>query len=338
MPHRRASLADLARTLGLSASTVSRALADHKDVATRTKVRVRQLADELGYQPNQLAAALRRGRTNTLGVLVPHIQGHFFPLVIHGITTEAARLGFNVMVCQSSEDAAQERRSLDLLLNTQVEGILVSVANTTHDPAPFEEVRRQGVPLVFFDRVIESFGAEGSSAVSIDDYQGAYQAVAHLAAQGCRRIAHFTGHPTLAINRHRLEGYHAALRDAGLVPDPALVLTIELGQAGGAAAMRQLLAAPERPDAVFAATDRAAVGALQVLKEAGLRVPHDVALVGFSNEVFTTLTEPTLTSVDQCGEEMGRTAVQLLHRLLEGQPAPAVVLQPKLWARGSSAR
>ena len=338
MSQRRASLADLARTLGLSASTVSRALADHKDVSPATKVRVRQLADELGYQPNQLAAALRRGRTNTLGVLVPHIRGHFFPLVVHGIATEAARLGFNVMMCQSNEDVAQERRNLDLLMNTQVEGILVSVANTTQDTAHFEEVRRQGVPLVFFDRVLEGFGTEQSSAVSIDDYQGAFQAVTHLIAQGCRRVAHLGGPPTLSIHRHRHQGYLDALLAQGLAPDPALSLTTDMTQAGGAAAAAQLLALPTLPDAVFASTDVAAVGAMQAFKRHGLRVPQDVAFVGFSNEVFTTLTEPTLTSVDQRGEQMGRAAVQLLHQLLQGETPVPIVLQPELLVRDSTLR
>ena len=338
MSHRRASLADLARTLGLSASTVSRALADHKDVSPATKVRVRQLADELGYQPNQLAAALRRGRTNTLGVLVPHIRGHFFPLVVHGIATEAARLGFNVMMCQSNEDVDQERRNLDLLMNTQVEGILVSVANTTQDTAHFEEVRRQGVPLVFFDRVLEGFGNEQSSAVSIDDYQGAFEAVSHLLAQGCRRIAHLNGPATLSIHRHRHQGYLDALQAQGLTADPALTITTDMTQAGGAAAAAQLLALPALPDAVFASTDVAAVGAMQVLKKQGLRVPQDVAFVGFSNEVFTTLTEPALTSVDQRGEQMGRTAVQLLHQLLQGETPVPIVLQPELLVRDSTLR
>ena len=152
MANRRASITDLAKTLGLSPSTISRALSNHDDVSEATKVRVRQLADELHYQPNQLAAALRRGRSNTLGVLVPHITGHFFPQVVHGIATEAAKQGFNVMICQSNEDTRQEQKNIDLLMNSQVEGILVSLANSTHDFSHFEAVRQQNIPLVFFDR------------------------------------------------------------------------------------------------------------------------------------------------------------------------------------------
>jgi LacI family transcriptional regulator len=173
MANRRASITDLAKTLGLSPSTISRALSDHDDVSEATKARVRQLAEELHYQPNQLAAALRRGRSNTLGVLVPHITGHFFPQVVHGIATEAAKLGFNVMICQSNEDTLQEHKNIDLLMNSQVEGILVSLAHTTHDFGHFEAVRQQNIPLVFFDRVVEDFEGSNVSAVVLDDYQGA---------------------------------------------------------------------------------------------------------------------------------------------------------------------
>ena len=343
MANRRASITDLAKTLGLSPSTISRALSDHNDVSEATKVRVRQLAEELHYQPNQLAAALRRGRSNTLGVLVPHITGHFFPQVVHGIATEAAKLGFNVMICQSNEDANQEQKNIDLLMNAQVEGILVSLANTTQDFAHFEAVRQQNIPLVFFDRVMEDFRGSNVSSVVLDDYQGAYQVVAHLIEQGCTRIAHFTGPLHLNIHKNRHQGYRDALQAHGIRIDDELICFCEMSQKGGGLAMRQLLKLPQRPDAVFSSNDLAAVGALQVVKAARLRVPQDVAIVGFSNEVFTQLTEPMLSTVDQRCETMGRTAVQLLQKMLKsgpktmGPPRP-IVLKPKLLVRESSSR
>lgn len=343
MANRRASITDLAKTLGLSPSTISRALSDHNDVSEATKARVRQLAEELHYQPNQLAAALRRGRSNTLGVLVPHITGHFFPQVVHGIATEAAKLGFNVMICQSNEDAAQEQKNIDLLMNSQVEGILVSLANTTQNFAHFEAVRQQNVPLVFFDRVMEDFRGSNVSSVVLDDYQGAYQVVAHLIEQGCTRIAHFTGPLHLNIHKNRHQGYRDALQAHGIRIDDELICFCEMSQKGGTLAMRQLLKLPQRPDAVFSSNDLAAVGALQVAKAARLRVPQDVAIVGFSNEVFTQLTEPMLSSVDQRCETMGRTAVQLLQKMLKSGPKSAgpprpIVLKPKLLVRESSSR
>lgn len=341
----RVSLTELAKQLNLSPSTVSRALADHSEVSEATKARVRELARQLNYQPNQLAAALRRGRSNTLGVLVPHITGHFFPQVVHGIATEASKAGFTVMICQSNEDAQQERKNIELLRHNQVEGILVSLANTTQDFSHFEELRQQGVPLVFFDRVVEDFRGANVSAVVLDDHAGAYQVTSHLIEQGCQRIAHFTGPQHLNIHKNRHQGYRDALQAHGLPLDEALIVHCEQSQAGGTAAMQQLLRTlPQPPDAVFASNDLAAVGAMRVAKAAGLRVPQDVAVAGFSNETFTTLTEPNLTTVDQGCETMGISAVRLLQQMLhtsaeQRKPQPRnVVLKPQLLVRESSLR
>ena len=343
MANRRASIIDLATTLGLSPSTVSRALSGHKDVSEATKQRVRQLADELHYQPNQLAAALRRGHSKMLGVLVPHIQGHFFPEVVHGITVAASKAGYQVLICQSNEDVQQERQHLDLFMNAQVEGILVSVAKTTQDFRHFEQVRDQQVPLVFFDRAVEGFEGEQVRAVVLDDYQGAYQAVTHLIGQGCTRIAHLCGPLHLGIYKNRHQGYLDALLAHGLPPRPELTILCEMNQLGGTQAARQLLRLPVLPDAIFSSNDLAVVGALQVMKKRRLRVPQDIALVGFSNEAFTELTEPQISSVDQCCGQMGQTAVRLLLQMFQrgaGRPAASrsVVLKPKLLVRESSRR
>ncbi|WP_046243890.1 LacI family DNA-binding transcriptional regulator [Hymenobacter terrenus] len=343
MANRRASITDLAKTLGLSPSTISRALSNHDDVSEITKQRVRQLAEELHYQPNQLAAALRRGRSNTLGVLVPQITGHFFPQVVHGIATEAAKLGFNVMICQSNEDVRQEQKNIDLLMHSQVEGILVSLANTTQNFTHFEVVRQQNIPLVFFDRIMEDFRGNNVSSVMIDDHQGAYQVVTHLIEQGCTRIAHFTGPLHLNIYKNRHQGYRDALTAHGIPIDDELIVFCEMDQKGGTQAMRQLLKLPRRPDALFSSNDLVAVGALQVAKTHRVRVPHDLTIAGFSNEAFTSLTQPTLSSVDQRCEQMGKTAVQLLQKMLKGnanrqEPPRPIVLKPKLLVRESSQR
>ena len=345
MANRRASITDLAAALQLSPSTISRALSNHKDVSEATKERVRALAAELHYQPNQLAAALRRGRSKMLGVVVPHIQGHFFPEVVHGITVAASKAGYQVLICQSNEDVEQERQHLDLFMNAQVEGILVSMAKTTQDFSHFEQVRAQQVPLVFFDRAVEGFEGEQVRAVVLDDYQGAYQATAHLVAQGCRRIAHLAGPQHLGIHKNRYQGYLDALLAHGLVPDEALTIICEMDQRGGTQATRQLLKLGAPFDAIFSSNDLAVVGALQVLKKKGFRVPEDVALVGFSNEAFTELTEPQISSVDQCCGQMGQTAVRLLLQMIQREPrrpaanaAKSVVLKPKLMVRESSER
>lgn len=343
MANRRASITDLAKALNLSTSTISRALADHNDVSEATKKRVRELAEELSYQPNQLAAALRRGRSNTLGVLVPHITGNFFPQVVNGIALEASKAGFNVMICQSNEDVKQERKNIDLLMNSQVEGILVSVSNTTQDFGHFDAVRSQDVPLVFFDRIVEGFRGNNVSAVMLDDYQGAYQLVSHLIEQGCTRIAHFTGPLHINIHKNRHQGYRDALIAHGLPLDDDLISVMELNQKTGTAAMKRMLKQSTVPDAIFASNDLAAVGAMQAAKAQGLHVPQDMAIAGFSNEVFTSLTEPTITTVDQGCETMGISAVRLLQKMLNGNPDRQaqprnVVLRPKLLVRESTLR
>lgn len=332
------SLRDLAQHLGLSTSTVSRALADHRDISAATKARVRQAAQELHYRPNQLAAALRRGHSQTLGVIVPHIKGYFFPAVMNGIEKVATREGFNVIMCQSNEDLRREQRNIDALLAAQVEGILMSVSATTHpEVAHFEQVRRQGTPLVFFDRVPD---LPDSMAVILDDFQGAFQAVRHLIEQGCTRIGHLAGPLHLNTSRNRFLGYRAALEAHGLPFDEASVYSLPaLTHDAGRLAMQHLLALEPALDAVFAAYAIPSVGALEVLREKGLRVPQDIALACFSNEPFTAMTQPRLTVVDQRAEQMGETAVRLFLQLLKRGPAyapPHLVLKPELIIRDSS--
>lgn len=337
--NKRASITDLAKQLGLSPSTISRALNGHADISEATKKRVWEVAKELNYQPNHLAAALRKGRSNMLGVMVPHIEGHFFPSVMHGIETVASKAGFNVMMCQSNEDVQREKNNIDALLNAQVEGILVSLARTTQDFQHFEKVRNQNIPLVFFDRMPEVSNVSG---VVLDDHQGAYMAVRHLLEQGYRRIAHFAGPQHLNIYKNRHNGYLNALQAFGLPHDEQLMRFLpNMRQESGEQAMREMLQLPEPPDAVFASGDVLIAGALEVLHAQNIRVPEEVALAGFSNEPFTTLTTPRLTTVDQRGEQMGQSAVQLFLQMIKRSEnfAPhRIVLKPQLLIRDSSTK
>ncbi|WP_179225516.1 LacI family DNA-binding transcriptional regulator [Hymenobacter mucosus] len=339
MSRNKASISDLARQLGVSVSTVSRALSDKASISDATKKKVWKLAKELHYQPNHLAAGLRKGRSNLLGVMVPHIDGHFFTMVVKGIETVASKAGFNVMICQSNEDVAHERKNIETLLSAQVEGILVSLARTTRDFKHFEKVRKQEIPLVFFDRVLDGLDV---SAVVIDDREGGYQATKHLIQQGYRRIAHFGGPQYLNIYKHRRQGYIDALLEAGLPVEEELVFYCDMTQEDGVRGMQQMLALRQRPDAVFSSSDFSVVGALQELKRHHLRVPTDIALVGFSNETFTSLTEPMLTSVDQRCEQMGQSAVRLFLEMRDETSSAfsprRVVLQPDLLIRESSQR
>jgi LacI family transcriptional regulator len=336
---KRISIHDLASELNLSVSTISRALNSASDVSDATKAQVWALAEKLNYQPNNMAASLRSGRSNMLGVIVPHINGAFFPAVVHGIERLASKSGFNVMICQSSEEVIREKKHINDLLKAQVDGVLVSMSNTTQEFDHFEQVRRKGVPLVFFDRMPDLLSVCG---VMADDYQGAYNLTEHLLEQGCRRIAHLAGpqHVNIAFNRH--QGYHDALLAHGVPYEKQLVISLTNSrEQGGMAAMQHLLESNSRPDAVFAAYDFAAAGAMYVLEENGIRVPEDMAVAGFSNEPFTTMIKPQLTSVDQSGELMGEAAVRLFLQLqkhtdiLAGQ---RIVLDTKLIVRNSTLR
>lgn len=333
------SIYDLAKELNVSVSTVSRALRDHPNVSQATKKRVHQLAQKHNYQPNQVAAALSRGRGTLIGVLVPHIDGYFFGTIVRGIEAAARQAGYHVLICQSYEEEALQREAIDTMLQAQVAGILVSPALDTPDASVFAAVLDRGVPLVLFDRTI---GRLKASAVTIDDYQGAYDVTEHLLQQGARRVAHLAGPQHLDIFRHRLRGYQDALQAHRVAYDPSLISPQGLYIEGGMAGMADLLALPVAPDAVFAATDFAAIGAAQYLKQRGLRVPADVLLAGFGNELMSAYVDPPLTTVNQLNVQMGETAVRLLLNVLEKAdtgPAPhRFVLKPELIVRQSSER
>lgn len=337
VPDSPVSMADLAKELGVSMTTVSRALSDHYSIGPATKQKVLKLAKKLNYQPNQMAAALRKGKSKLIGVIVPYIEGRFFPSVVHGIETAARKAGFSVIICQSNEDVANERKNIETLLNAQVAGILVSLSRNTRDFKHFEKVRKRGIPLVFFDRILEG---DNVNAVVLNDREGAYQTTKHLLEQGCRRVAHFAGLQHLNIYKNRRQGYVDALRSFDLPLDEDLIIYSDMTLEQGTEGMKQLLALPNPPDGVFAAGDSAILGALQLLKNRGIRVPQDIALAGFSNEGFTAITEPMLTSVDQRCEEMGQATVRLFLELMEAKGTPfyqrQVVLQPQLFIRESS--
>ncbi|RZK28370.1 MAG: LacI family transcriptional regulator, partial [Hymenobacter sp.] len=261
---KRASITDLAKQLNISVSTVSRALSGHRAISEATVKRVTDLAQQLGYQRNNLASGLRKGRSNMLGVVVPHIDGNFFSQVVKGIEAAASKAGYHVLICQSNEDVAHERENLETLMNAQVEGILVSLSRTTREFKHFEKVRKRDIPLVFFDRILDGHDV---NAVVLDDRAGGYRATRHLLDQGYRRIAHFTGPQYLNIYKLRRQGYEDALREHGLPIEEELIIFGSMDMDAGRAGMEQLLALPQLPDAVFSGSDFSAAGALQVLHE-----------------------------------------------------------------------
>lgn len=309
MKQSQITIKDIARTLNISPSTVSRALKDHPDISPATKKAVRELAKELDYQPNSVALSLRKSKTNTIGIIIPQIVHHFFSTVISGIEDVAYEAGYHVMICQTNESYEREVLSAQALMASRVDGMLVSISRETDDLKHFQSIISRGVPFVFFDRVAK--GLETSTVV-VDDFGGAYRAVEYLLRSGCRKVVHLGGPANLVNSNNRQKGYEKALDDYGVGEKFMKSVVAGLSIEDGKAACQKLLDQGVMPDAIFAANDPLAIGAIQVLKERGIKIPEQVSVIGFSNEPITALMEPPITTVAQPGFEMGQLATRLL--------------------------
>jgi DNA-binding LacI/PurR family transcriptional regulator len=334
-PSKHATIIDIAEKLGISASTVSRALSDHPDINNETKKKVKKVAKELHYTPNPIAQSLKRNRTTTIGVIVPEIKHDFFSSAISGIEDVAYQSGYTIILCQSNESYEREIINANLLMNHRVAGIAVSISQDTKNGEHFNELLRRKIPLVFFDRVCEDVNA---SKVVIDDYKSAFDAVTYLIKRGYKRIAHFSGPKELWICKKRLSGYLDALEEARLSSPAKIIRYGGLHEQDGYKSMDSLLEEKTIPDAIFAVNDPVAIGAFQRIKEAGLKIPDNVAIMGFSNNKITSLVDPQLTTVDQPSFEMGKKSAQILIDSIEGRmlEPTTVVLDAKLIVRGST--
>lgn len=333
---------DIARELGISVTTVSRALKDHPDINRETKKAVHELASKLNYEPNVVALNLRSRKTNTIGVVIPEVVHFFFSTVVSGIEHEANLLGYNVILTQSAESLQKERNAVKALFNSRVDGMLMSLSKETTDYEHIEGILNRGIPVVFFDRV---YPGQGRNMVVVDDHGGGKNATDHLIAQGCKKIAHIMGAPNLGITIQRFNGFMEALNEHNIEFFPELVVRCDGGTLEeGKQAMITLLSGKNKPDAVFANNDVLAMGAMQVIKETGLAIPQDIAVIGFSNWFYSQMTEPPLSSVDQPGFEMGKNAVRLLVKRIEQEddkdplPPETVTLKTSVVPRASSLR
>ena len=343
MRYNQVTIKDIARELGISPSTVSRALKDHPDISPETKKAVNELAEKLNYQPNIVALSLRQSKTNTLGVIIPEIVHFFFSTVISGIEDIAYSAGYNVILTQSNESSQREMTDMKALFNSRVDGMLLSLSRETTNFDHIESMMAKGVPMVFFDRVYDH---PNTSKVIVDDLSGAKEATLHLIEQGCKRIAHIEGPTNLAITKQRLEGYLEALKEKGIPIDKDLIIPCsDPSIEGGKIATEKILAMANVPDGIFATNDPVAMGAMQAIRAKGLKIPQDIAVVGFSNWLFSSMMDPPLSSVDQPGFEMGQEATKLLIRQIETKskedvdPKPETkVLKTKLVVRESSSR
>lgn len=337
MRSHQTTIIDIARQLNLSKSTVSRALTGHAQVNPDTRRRVLDLAEQLNYQRNQLAISLLTSQTRLIGIMVPEFVSFFFPKVIIGAQEVLTEAGYNVVICHSNETYATEVANAKALLASRVDGVLVSHTKETRNFDHIGAFGRTGTPVVFFNRVCEEMAV---SKVLVDDYQGAYRAVEHLLETGKRRIAHLAGPDSLQNSRSRLNGYRDALTHHNVALDPELIISYDLTLEKAKIYVNHLLNLPHPPDALFAINDPTALEALKVIKARGLRIPEDIAVVGFSDDPLSELIEPGLTTVSQPVRLIGQQAAQLLLNQLAGDgetiPLETVVLPTELIIRGTT--
>lgn len=337
MAKKQVTIHDIANFLGISASTVSRALADHPRISHNTKEAVQKAARKLNYKPNKLASNLRKGTGNTIGVIIPIINRHFFANIIHGIERIASSKDYSVIICQSDEKLNKEIESLQTLVKNRVDGILISVSSESRSGNHFSLLKDSDIPLVMFDRVLEE---SAFSKVVNDDFSGAYKATKHLIGQGYREIIHFGGPQHIASYKKRHEGYRRALLDQGLQYSSGRFFENVISREKGAAITAGLIRDGITFDALFAASDMSALGALLELKKNKLPVPDKIGIVGYVNEPFTEFIEPSLTSMEQFGEAMGMKAAELLFRKIEETDNQVSItkIEPELIVRESSVR
>ncbi len=307
------SINDIARALGISPSTVSRALKDHPDISTETKRVVKEYAEQVNYRPNALALSLKRQRSNTLGLVIPEIVHHFFSSVISGIEELAYAKGYRLIICQSNEDYQREVINTQVLLDNRVDGIFISMSKTTKDHGHFKDLIDSGIPLVFFDRVSEEVETD---RVVTADFDGALIATSHILERGCKKILHLASPQHLLIGRLRLEGYQKALTNYGITQNPAYILQCDTRKEVFELKDQILRLAPEI-DGIFAVNDFTAIAAMQLLQENGYKIPDNIAVTGFGNDPIASIASPPLTTVEQRGFEMGRQAVEILIRRIE---------------------
>lgn len=336
---KHATIKDIAHALGISKSTVSRALADHYDVKPETKQLVMEMAEKMNYRPNPYAQNLIRRRSKVIGVVVPEFVNSFFPRIIIQIQRIFEKEGFTVLITQSSDSAEIERKNLKLLENSMVEGILISVAEQGRNDDYYRRLMEHGIPIVFFNRPSNAVEAP---RVVIDDALMAFFAVEHaLYANGTKRERplHLMGPNTLFNSEMRYKGYRDALVKHGIEPTAETVVPCrDISRECGFETMNTILDGDRIPDVVFCFNDPLAIGAMKAIKRRGYRIPEEIAVMGFTESQSALLTEPALSSVAQPVEQIGETAANMLLEKIQHPDTPnrMVVLDAQINLREST--
>jgi LacI family transcriptional regulator len=331
------TIKDIAKELGISPSTVSKALKGHPDISSATKKAVRELVEKWNYKPDPIALSLQSGQSKTIGVIVPEVIHYFFSTVIGGIGDLAYDSGYQVMFCQSNESYKREVNAVETLLSSRVDGILVSITKETENFDHLKKIQDAGIPLVFFDRICCEIE---SDRVIVDDEQGAYEAVKHLIKMGCRNIVHLSGPQNLLIGKNRKEGYIRALTEHNFPVIDRNIIRCDTEEEARVV-IPGFLSGDNIPDGFFAVNDLTAAETMKIVKKYGFNIPGDIAIVGYTSGQIASLTDPPLSSVDQHGYIMGREAVKLVIDRLEkdfNAPFQTKIIKTELVINGSSLR
>jgi LacI family transcriptional regulator len=337
MKSSQVTIKDIAKALGISPSTVSRALKDHPDISSKTRKAVKELAEQLHYEPNAIALSLRSRSSLTIAVIIPQIVHYFFSSVISGIEEIAYQQGFTVIMCQSNEDYEKEKDIIHTLISKRVDGILASVSKTTTNYDHFLELQNSNIPIVFYDRVLN---LPKTDRVIVDDYTGSYKAVEHLIRMGCKRIAHMATSQVLLIGQNRKNGYVQALKDNNIEVDEEIILRCDT-DIHAKKCIPYLLSLQKKIDGIFAVNDLTAITAMSIIKRSGYSIPDDIAVVGFSNSIYASMADPPLSSIEQQGFEMGKRATNLLFERINSEDVIETrveQIKTDLIVRGSSIR
>ncbi|AEG15214.1 LacI family transcriptional regulator [Desulfofundulus sp. TPOSR] len=328
------TIKDIARKAGVSYATVSRALNNRPEVSEKTRREIQRLAAEMGYKPNAIARGLVTRETLTLGLVIPDITNPFFPEVARGVEEAASEAGYSVFLCNTNWDVDKERTYIELLEEKRVDGLIL--ASVTEDEGYLAELLSRKTPVVLINRILDQVD---TNYVAIDNVKGAQQAVEHLISLGHRRIAYVGGLEHVESTTERLHGYRLALAINNIPFEEELVRYGSFKKESGYENALSLLSLPEPPTAIFAANDILALGVIQAIKERGLKVPENVAVVGFDDIPFAAYAEVNLTTVAQPKYTMGEMAAKILIDEIRKGPSPEkkhIVLPPTLVIRASS--
>lgn len=338
MNHREITIYDIAKKLDISAATVSRALQNHPAVNAKTKKSIVDLANELGYQSNKFASNLRKQKTHTIGVIVPRLNSVFMSTVLSGIEKVANNSGYNLIISQSFETQEKEAKNAQTMFNNRVDALIISLAYDTKDYKHLNNFIKKNIPIIFFDRVADEIDA---TKILIDNYKAGYQATEHLIQQGCKEILHITGNLIRNVYKDRFEGYKKALEDNGIRYDQSLVISNDLSEKSIEECFKNdVLKRKKLPDGLFVTSDPSAAYSLAILKEAGIKVPEEIAIVGFNNDPISRVCEPAITTINYPGNQMGETIAGILIHHLSGESdinyMNTVILKTDLIVRNSS--